>query len=531
MNTVKVLDVTLRDGGCVNNFNFGQAYMKKILAAQEAAGADVIEVGYIDDKNGTLSGRTQWLSVQAISDELLAGKKEGITYVAMMDYGKYDVDLLPQRTQESIDGIRVAFHKKNVRDIVSLGRRIIDKGYRLYVQPMITLRYSDSELLELISLVNRELPDAAGFYIVDSFGEMRPNDMSRMLNLVDHNLNPDILLGFHSHNNLQMSYSNACAMLQFPTNRDIMLDCSIMGMGKGAGNLNTELLMEHLNLYYGKKYVISPLLEVIDKVINQLHSEYYWGYAPEYYLSSANHCTPSYASHFYNRHMLPIDQVGELLSLIAEDKKISFDKAYAEELYRTYNESRSVDDSQALDDLRHALRGKTVLIIAPGKSIVQYKDRIDRLKKEDNVVSIGLNLTTDSDVDFLLATRNDVFEESLAKGIHLITTSNVSKGVRGKVKILNYRNWIDVGERTHDSSAVIALNLLKECAVRKVLLAGMDGFSVNINDNYADPNMRRPVNEEQASRRNEYYRGFIGRLADAGMEVEFVTPSKYQLAE
>lgn len=85
-------------------------------------------------------------------------------------------------------------------------------------------------------------------------------------------------------------------------------------------------------------------------VINQLHSEFYWGYAPEYYLSAANQCTPSYASHFYNKHMLPIDQVGEMLEMIAPEKKISFDKNYAEEVYRQYNESKSVDDLPYLVD-------------------------------------------------------------------------------------------------------------------------------------------------------------------------------------
>ena len=49
MGCLKVLDVTLRDGGCVNNFNFGQNYMDKILSAQEASGVDVIELGYIDN--------------------------------------------------------------------------------------------------------------------------------------------------------------------------------------------------------------------------------------------------------------------------------------------------------------------------------------------------------------------------------------------------------------------------------------------------------------------------------------------------
>ena len=208
MNSLKVLDVTLRDGGCVNNFNFGQTYMEKILSAQEASGVEMIELGYIDEKNGSVSGRTQYISEEVIPESILQHKKSGVTYLAMMDYGKFNIDKLHSRTTNGIDGIRMAFHKKNYRDMIPLGKKIIEKGYQFYIQPMITLRYSDSELLELIELVNQELPDASGFYIVDSFGEMRPNDMDRMLNLVDHNLISTMTLGFHSHNNLQLSYSN-----------------------------------------------------------------------------------------------------------------------------------------------------------------------------------------------------------------------------------------------------------------------------------------------------------------------------------
>lgn len=527
MNNLKVLDVTLRDGGCVNDFNFGQTYMEKILAAQEESGVDVIEMGYIDQTKGSASGRTQYINEEVIPQCILHHKKTGVSYVAMMDYGRFDVDKLHPRSENGIDGIRMAFHKKNRYDVIELGKKILNKGYQFYIQPMITLRYSDSELIELINLVNTELPDAAGFYIVDSFGEMRPNDMSRILNLVDHNLIPSMTLGFHSHNNLQMSYSNAIAMLQFPTNRNIMLDCSIMGMGKGAGNLNTELLLEHLNLYYGKNYQIAPLLEIIDKVINQLHSEFYWGYAPEYYLSAANHCTPSYASHFYNRHMLPIDQVGELLSLIEPDKKISFDKEYAEELYRRYNESKIVDDSAFIDELKTVLAGKAVLLVAPGKSVGDALERIQSIAASDDVVSIGLNSTLNMEFDYHLLTRTDIYNKAVAAGKNIIVPSNISKGGRGDVKVLNYANWIEVSECTHDSSSVIAMKLLQACGVSKVMLAGFDGFSLDINENYYDPNMRRPVNAAQVSSRNAYYKDFFMRARAGGMDVQFITPSLY----
>ena len=528
MNRLKVLDVTLRDGGCVNDFNFGQPYMEKILAAQEASGVDIIEMGYIDEKNGAVSGRTQYISEQVIPQCIMKRKKPGVTYVAMMDYGRFDVDKLLPRTDKDIDGIRMAFHKKNRYDIIPLCRKIIEKGYKVYIQPMITLRYSDTELLEFIDLVNKNLPDASGFYIVDSFGEMRPNDMSRMLNLVDHNLVPSMTLGFHSHNNLQLSYSNAMAMLSFPTTRDIMLDCSIMGMGKGAGNLNTELLLEHLNLFYGTDYKISPLLEVIDKVINQLHDEFYWGYAPEYYLSSAYHCTPRYASHFYNKHMLPIDQVGELLGMIAEEKKISFDREYAEEIYRQYNESKSVDDSSVVADLKVEFKGKRILLVAPGKSVGGILDRIHELAAQDDIVTIGLNSTLDMSFDYLLTTRADIYTQAVIEGKSVIVPSSVSKGGRGDVKILNYGNWIEVDDGTHDSSSVIALKLLQVCDVAEILLAGFDGFSININENYYDPNMRRPVNAEQAERRNAVYKGLIKRIRDLGTVIKFITPSIYE---
>lgn len=529
MNNLKVLDVTLRDGGCVNDFNFGQAYMEKILNAQENAGVDVIELGYIDEKRGSQSGRTQYINEQVIPQCILKHKKPGVSYVVMMDYGKFDVSKLGPRTSNGIDGIRVAFHKKNCKDIIALGRQIIDKGYQFYIQPMITLRYSDIELLNLISLVNAELSDASGFYIVDSFGEMHPNDMSRMLNLVDHNLISTMPIGFHSHNNLQMSYSNAIALLQFPTNRDLMLDCSIMGMGKGAGNLNTELLLEHLNLYYGKNYKISPLLEVIDKVINQLHSEFYWGYAPEYYLSAINQCTPSYASHFYDRHMLPIDQVSELLGMIAPEKKISFDKNYAEELYRKYNESKAVEDADVVEELKKIFHNKRILLIAPGKSITAATDQIKEISEKEDVITIGLNTPLDIN-DYLLTTRQEVYAAAVADGMNLIVPSSVTKGGRGNVKILNYSNWIDIDEdrSTHDSSSVVALKLMQSCGVKNIMLAGFDGFSSDINKNYYDENMRRPVSVERAEKRNKYYKKLIEGVRKSGISVEFVTPSIYQ---
>lgn len=530
MGKIKVLDVTLRDGGCVNNFNFGQVYMNKILAALESSGVEYIELGYIDENKGSEQGRTQYCNEKVITENFLKNKKSNTTYVVMMDYGKFDVDHLQPNTENGIDGIRVAFHKKNRYDIISIGRKIIEKGYKLYIQPMITLRYSDSELLELISMVNDNLPDASGFYIVDSFGEMRANDMNRIMNLVDHNLLPSMALGFHSHNNLQMSYSNAVALLQFRTNRDLVLDCSIMGMGKGAGNLNTELLLEHMNLFYEKKYHTEPLLSVIDSVINQIRAEYSWGYAIEYYLSSINHCTPSYASHFYNKHMLPIDQVAELLGLIREDKKISFDKDYAEKIYFEYNARRKYDDCNVIAQLEKEFKGKRILIIAPGKSILQNKDNILKEMKKTGTISISLNNWKLFDTNYVFATRSDAFKEAVIDGKKVITTSSITCESNEQIKVIDYKKWTIVDGEVQDSSGILVLNLLKQCGGVELILAGFDGFHVNVDKNYYDKAMNHPITVEQAKVRNKYFSQYLSEL-EKEVPIKFLTKSVYEVMQ
>ncbi len=106
-------------------------------------------------------------------------------------------------------------------------------GYKVFFQPMVTMRYTDEELLQLIRWTNINKPSA--FYIVDSFGTMRKKDILRIFFLVDNNLCEDIRIGFHSHNNLQLSFSNAQELITLNSAREIIIDTSVFGMGRGQG--------------------------------------------------------------------------------------------------------------------------------------------------------------------------------------------------------------------------------------------------------------------------------------------------------
>ena len=325
MNNVKVLDVTLRDGGCVNNFNFGQRYMNQILAALNESSVEYVELGYIDENKGSSIGRTQYKNEKVIYENFLIEKKPDAKYVAMIDHKKFDINKLEKKHSKSIDGIRYCFHKKDRKEVIPILEKIISLGYETFAQPMITLRYTDREIIDFskdLSTIKR----LSGVYIVDSFGEMKNDDVDRLYDLFDTYLPKSFALGFHSHNNMQLSFSNAVHFLERNSARQLMIDSSVLGMGKGAGNLPTELILEHLNSSYGRNYNVVPILKLIDKVIDRLKSDYKWGYSMPYYLSSINHCTPSYAAYFSGKNMLSAEQLSELLSMVDDAKKISFDK-------------------------------------------------------------------------------------------------------------------------------------------------------------------------------------------------------------
>ncbi len=520
---IKVLDVTLRDGGCVINFNFGDNYMRKIISALVRSNVDIVELGYIDSAKGSESGRSQFKD-DVVIQNYINRQDSHCEYVAMIDYGKFNPNELSLHSDCGIDGVRFCFHKKDYKDAIRQAKIILEKGFKLFIQPMITMRYSKEEFLDLINMINQDIPQTSGVYIVDSFGEMREKDLITLFDIADKALNKNISLGFHSHNNLQLSYSNVISLLKHVTDRNIILDSSIMGMGKGAGNLNTELLLEHLNLFYDKAYNIDPLLEVIDKVIKPIHSENYWGYSVEYFLSSKYQCTPSYASHFYNKHMLPIADISNLLSMIEEHKKISFDKNYAEEIYKKYNSSKDVDDSDTIALLKEKMANKKALLIAPGKSISLYKNDIDKIINNPEFVSITLNIIDLFNPTYRLITRKELYCDD----DNCIYLSNALTREHDFKNVVSYKKWTTkLDDSINDSSSVVAINILKHLGVKEIYLAGFDGFSFANSDNYYKEDLRNELDIKQVEKRNQFY---IDLFADLSKHyrVKFVTPSKYE---
>ncbi|MBO5067187.1 MAG: aldolase catalytic domain-containing protein, partial [Clostridia bacterium] len=244
MDKIQVLDCTLRDGGYCNDCKFGSSNMHRIIGGLMDANIDIIECGFLSHKITYQQGVSRFSSAEQINS-FIPVEKKGKKFVVLANYGDIDIDKLEPRSQNGIDGIRVAFHKKDLENAIVLCGKIKEKGYEVFIQAMVSLSYTDVEFLSLINKVNKLNPYA--FYIVDSFGVMKQNDLARLFYLVDNNLNSNIILGYHAHNNLQLAHSNARFFVEINTSRDLVIDTSVMGMGRGAGNLNTEIFIEYLN--------------------------------------------------------------------------------------------------------------------------------------------------------------------------------------------------------------------------------------------------------------------------------------------
>lgn len=328
---IELVDVTLRDGGIVINFDYGLERMQKIKAVLEASGVEYIETGYIDEKKGSPEGRTCFDNEVSIEKTLLStGKKPDVKYFAMIDYGTFDVNKLQPRNENSVDGIRLAFHKENWEASIEWGKIIMSKGYDLYIQPMVSMRYSDEEYKRLIQVCNTELAGAAGFYVVDSFGQMDNMALIHKLEIADQYVSMSMKLGFHAHNNRQMAYSNALAFVEFNSRHDMMLDASIMGMGKGAGNLCTELIEATL-IKEGKSYNTNVVYDAISEYFADQQKKTPWGYSLDYYLSSLYSCTPSYIKIFTADERVTTDVLVELLKNMPDEKRAACDRKFAAE--------------------------------------------------------------------------------------------------------------------------------------------------------------------------------------------------------
>lgn len=534
MKRVQLLDCTLRDGGYLVDAQFGNTVIKGMIKGLADSGIDVVECGFLKDEPH-VKGSTIFNNAAQLRSFLPEDRRQ-TSFVCLADYSRYTISNLEPFDGTSIDGVRACFFKKERYDVIDFCKDIAAKGYKLYVQPVDILGYTDAELLELIEMVNPIEPYA--FSIVDTFGSMYKEDLRRVFYLVDRNLNSASRIGFHSHNNLQMSFSLSQEFIDMTQGlRKVVIDATMGGMGRGAGNTNTELVMQYMNRKYNSGYDIDIVLDLIDNYIDGIRNSCSWGYSTPYFLAGSYSAHVNNISYLTAKAGISSRDINYLLNRIGAEARKRYDYDLLEKTYIEYNGAIRNDEKEVAT-LKNSLQGKDVVMLLPGHSIVSHKDQILDYCAEKKPVVISVNLLShDYPINYVYFSNKKRYNywksASHFSEYKKIVTSNVTNIEEKNQMILDFTSLIKCGWDQLDNSGILLLRLLDKLDVASIAIAGFDGYSNDSKSvNYMHKEMEKTRNTTNADDANRDVQSMLEdymNTRQSDCPIHFLTPSRFEL--
>lgn len=520
MRNIGILDCTLRDGGYVNNWNFKEKDTLRTVEYLFDADIEIVECGFLDSINGYDTDSTRFKSIERANSLFNGIDLDSKLLVAMIEYSKYDIDTLPVVDNYSkIRGIRFSFRKSDYQKAIVEMPKIIAKGYKLFIQPISTSSYSDDELDLLLNKANELC--AYALYIVDTQGSMFRDDFQKLYIRFDKLLNKNIKVGFHSHNNMQLSYSIAIDFIDCDTSRDIIVDASVYGMGRGAGNLNTELVADYLNKKQKKSYKTEYILELIDSFYYAIYKTNGWGYSLAHFLSASLGCHPNYASYLLDKKHLSINEIEQILKKVPESESFEYNKNIIENIYFDFNSTKIQTINEPLFDTH-----KKILLLGSGKSVEQKVDIIQGNRADYIIIALN-HKPKELEADFYFFNSIKRYAEfsAFVEKDKLIVASNLNVTTK---YILDYKelSFIDINTY-NDNSAVMIINYLYKRGFLKAYLAGVDGFSKTA-QNYRYEENNQVVDAQAIDELNEGIKKSLLALSKY-INIEFLTKSIFEV--
>lgn len=534
MKNVRVLDCTLRDGGRIINCAFPDQEIRQLSHRLANAKIDIVEIGFLRDYHDvTYTGDSTFFTDVDQMIPFIDRDKKNTMYVAFIDYGMFDFSSLKAYDGRSIDGIRFGFTKKNYAehkdDILRCMSIIKEKGYKLFIQGVNSLNYSDLEILELVSMVNDVHPYSFG--IVDTYGAMYMDDVDRIYGLIDNNMKKDICINFHSHNNYQLSFAFAQEVIKLSRgSRQIIIDGTLNGMGKVAGNLNTELLVDYLVRKLQYDYEVDDLFDMIDDFIYQYSLKHKWGFSTAALMAGIYKSHPNNIIYLTQKFRLDTKDIGKILSMIDPDKRQRYDYDNIQKLYIEYIADKT-DDYETIQSLRKLIGDREVLVLVPGNSLNEYAKEISDYITEHDPFVISVNFVDknkDSYAFFGNQKRYAMLKEQ-RQGRKVIVSSNVHSD--GEDIVVNYHSLINRGYKYFENSTIMLLNLLKRIEVNSIAIAGFDGFDTEKKNNYIDGSYQNDRHIDEFVQLNEEIGDMltgISETLEGKCEIHMITPSMFE---
>ena len=534
MNHAMLLDCTLRDGAYLIDKKFGDNNIRGIIDGLVKARIDCIEIGFFQDE-GFGEGKTVFKN-SADAKRFIPKDKNGSIFTVLADCSRYSISNLDECDGTSIDAVRECFFKNERFDAIKNCRIIKERGYKCFVQPVDILGYTDIELIELINMVNEVEPYCLS--IVDTFGSMYQEDLHRVFEIINHNLTPACKIGFHSHNNMQMSNALSQEFVRMTYGkRQVVVDGTISGMGRGAGNTPTELIAQYMVSQLGYNYDMDVLLDIIDDYMDNIRSRCSWGYTTPYFVAGCYSAHVNNITYLMQKSSIRSKNIRYILNKIGAIPRKRYDYDLLEKTYLEYLES-DVDDKINLQRLHSELEGKDILVLAPGCSVVEQKNKIEQYIERYKPVVISINFVYDlvkSDYVYMSNSRRYSYWKNNNKYLSkkkIITSNLKTQSNDGLEYIISFNKLVKCGWEHIDNSALMLLRLLDIMDVKSIAIAGLDGYSYidEKSTNYATPELELYNVTQNPSALNEEIYNMLKDYCETrkgNAEIKFITSSRF----
>ncbi len=319
---IQLLDCTIRDGflgledayiNGIANFQINKEERAQLGELITSTRADIVEIGSIEISEKDKRGFCIYQNIEQASSAAPAKKTPDQMIVGLFRGPDTPLKDIPVRDESLLEGLRVIIRYSEMKKSLDFCAHLAQKGYKVFIQPMATMRYSDEELDLVIEYANKI--NAYALYFVDSYGYMMPDDVIGFTEKFDSALNRGIRIGFHSHNNMNMAFANAIAFLNYKTDRNVIVDATASGMGQGAGNLQTEIITDYLNRHYEKNYNFEAVLSACD-FVEMFNQDNLWGYSVMRMIPAAHRAAYKYAVALRKTYLLSYVEINRLMNIL-----------------------------------------------------------------------------------------------------------------------------------------------------------------------------------------------------------------------
>jgi 4-hydroxy 2-oxovalerate aldolase len=275
---IRILDCSIRDGGLINKWQFTDDFIRGHIKAMEEACVDYIEIGYKASKDmfdPKEYGIWRFCDEKQVS-KVLEGMEIKSKLACMVDIGRVNDEDILDCKDSIFDLIRVACYLKDIDKGIDLANKILEKGYEVTINIMAVSTNLEKDIDE--GLQQLAASKVQCVYVVDSYGSMYSEDITFLVKKYMSKL-PGKTIGIHCHNNRQLAFGNTIQAIIDGAN---MLDASVFGIGRGAGNCTLELLIGFLK---NPKFNIRPVLKLLEDQYVDLRKQIEWGYHIPYVLT------------------------------------------------------------------------------------------------------------------------------------------------------------------------------------------------------------------------------------------------------